>query len=196
MAQLPPSQLTQLLEDAGQGDAPAREKLWTLVYDELHSLARLQMVGEAAGRTLQPTALVHEVFLRLFGGTQTEFSSRRHFFGAAARAMRQIRTDDARRRKRLKRGAGQRPESFDEDPPIFDQDPAEVLAVSEALDKLEREDPRKAEVVTLRYFAGLTRDETAAALGVSPRTIDNEWRFARAWLYEELSKGDTATDQG
>lgn len=192
----PETPLTQLLAAAGAGDASAHEKLWSAVYDELHSLAQRQMAAEAAGRTLHPTALVHEAYLRLIGGGDATWASRRHFFAAAAKAMRRIRLDDARRRNRLKRGGGKQREPLGEGPALFDDDPAEVLAVDEALSKLERVDHRKAEVVKLRYFAGLTVDETAQALDLGSRTVDKEWRLARAWLYRELRKGDTAAGGG
>ena len=144
-----------------------------------------------AGRTLQPTALIHEAYLRLMGAVDGEFANRRHFFAAAARVMRCIRIDDARRRGRLKRGGGDSPGSLEDEPPMFDQDPAEVLAVHEALDRLEERHPEQAEVVMLRYFASMTVAETAVAMEVSPRTVNKEWRLARAWLHRELSKGDT-----
>ncbi len=182
-----PSAITQLLAAVGQGDGDARDRLWEAVYQELHAVAQRQLAAESPGRTLQPTALINEAYLRLFGGGVVRFDNRRHFFAAAAESMRRIRTDDARTRNRLKRGGGHRPESLEEPPPAFDQDPAEVLAVNEALDTLKREDPRKAEVVLLRYFVGLSIDETADALGLSPRTIDSEWRFARAGLHRALS---------
>lgn len=183
--------ITQLLAAAGEGDEAAQRQLWSAIYDELRRLAQSQMAAEAAGHTLQPTALVHEAFFRLFGDENAEWSSRRHFFGAAARAMRQIRIDDARRRNRLKRGGGEYLRALADEPPVFDQDPTEVLAVHDVLDQLEQEDSRKAEVVMLRYFAALTEEETASALGVSRRTVQIEWRLARAWLHRELSKGDT-----
>lgn len=186
-----PNPVTQLLVAASGGDAAAQKQLWSTIYNELRGIARQQMVGEAAGHTLQPTALVHEAFFRLFRGHDVHFENRRHFFGAAAKAMRRIRIDDARKRKRLKRGGGKEPAALDAEPAIFDSDPAEVLAVHEALDKLEAEDPRKAEVVMLRYFAGLTEEETASALDLTRRTVQTEWRLARAWLHRELSKGDT-----
>lgn len=186
--------ITQLLNAAGRGDAGSEEKLWTLVYNELRGMARQQMAVERSGHTLQPTALVHEAYLRLFGNTHVDWADRRHFFATASLVMRRIRVDDARKRKRIKRGSGETPVSTEEtpDPAVFEQDPAEVLAIDEALEKLKSLDPRKAQIVTLRYFAGLNVDETAAALDVSPRTVDGDWRLARAWLHRELSKGDTA----
>ncbi len=210
MSTPPTNPITQLLAAAGQGDQAAQNQLWSAIYDELHRLAQCQMAGEAHGRTMQPTSLVHEAYLRLIGDEAVQWANRRHFFAAAAKAMRRIRVDDARKRKRLKRGGGRRQVPLDEQgvvgkgfpqgvvregihapagrgTPGYDPDPAEMLAVDEALSKLEQEDPRKAEVVMLRYFAGLTGDETAQALGLSPRTVDSEWRFAKAWLHRELS---------
>ncbi len=203
-----PGPVTQLLGAAGRGDAGALERLWSLVYDELHRVAKHQMAGERPGRTLQTTVLVNEAYLRLVGNQNVQWNNRRHFFGAAAKAMRQIRVDDARRRNRIKRGGGgvgtearrhggtedgARPGGPKaaalpvEDVAVFDQDPVEVLAVDEALRKLEQTDPRKAEVVMLRYFAGLNREEIAQALEVSASAVDKDWRFARTWLYRELS---------
>jgi RNA polymerase sigma factor (TIGR02999 family) len=188
----PPGPITELLDAAARGDVAAHEQLWAAIYGELHRVAQCQLCTEPPGRTLQPTTLVHEAYLRLVGGGNAEWANRRHFFAAAAKAMRAIRIDDARKRRRLKRGGGQRPAPLDESPAVFDQDPNEVLAVDEALNKLEKKDPRKAEVVMLRYFAGLTRDECADALGISPSTVASEWRVARAWLHRELAKGDTS----
>lgn len=193
----PPSEsVTQLLAAASQGDASAQNELCRLVYDELHALAQRQMAREAPGRTLQATSLLHEVFFRLTAGEAVQFENRCHFFGAAARAMRQVRIDDARGRNRLKRGGGRRADSMQGDPAAFDQDPAVVLGIDEALKKLERVDSRMAEIVTLRYFAGLTEEETAALLGLSRRTVQMEWRLAKAWLHRELSKGDTSLGRG
>ncbi len=188
------SHITQLLDEVcrDSDDAAARERLWRLMYDELHAIAHHYLAGEAAGRTLQTTALMNEAYLRLFGGEQVSYHNRRHFFAAAAEAMRRILIDDARKRKRIKRGGGESPVALCAEPGVFDQDPVELMAIDEALARLEAIDPRKAEVVKLRYFAGLTGDEVAELLDVSPRTIDSEWQFARAWLYRELSKGDTA----
>jgi RNA polymerase sigma factor (TIGR02999 family) len=186
-----PKPLTQLLAAAGQGDEAAHEELWSVVYDELHGLARRQLAQEGPGHSRQPTSLVHEAYIRLTAGENLEWANRRQFFAAAAQAMRRIRIDYARRRKSLKRGGNQQIGPIQETPAVFDQDPAEVLAIDEALGKLEQEDSRKAEVVILRYFAGLTIEETANTLGLSSRTVDNEWRIARAWFYRELAKGDT-----
>ncbi|MFH1748120.1 MAG: sigma-70 family RNA polymerase sigma factor [Planctomycetota bacterium] len=182
-----PSGITQLLAAVGQGDAEARDKLWALIYDELHRVAQHQMADEAPGRTLQTTALVNEAYLRLVGGDNVQWANRRHFFAAAAKAMRHIRVDYARKRNSLKRGAGWRAGLPVEEQGAFDRDADEALVIDEALSKLERTDPRKAEVVMLRYFAGLTVDETAEALELSPRTVDSDWRFARVWLKRELS---------
>lgn len=183
--------ITELLAAIGRGDASAQERLWTLIYEELRNLARQQMADEATGRTLQPTALVHEAFIRLLGMEKTiDWANRKQFFKTAAQVMRHIRIDDARRRKRLKRGGGQKASLLEDAVAVLDQDPNEVLAVHDALDRLEQLDQRKAEVVMLRYFAGLTVDETARALSLAPRTVDSDWRFARLWLHGELSNGE------
>lgn len=189
--------MTQLLAAAARGDDSAFEHLWTLIYDELHAIAQRQMADEAPGRTLQPTALVHEAYMRLVGGDgQVQWANRRHFFTAAARAMRHVRIDDARKRKRQKRGGGEPAGPLPDSPAVFDQDPGEMLAIHDALDQLEIQDSRKAEVVMLRYFVGMTVDETAEALGISPRTVDSDWRFARLWLSRELSAEDPADAGG
>lgn len=183
--------VTQLLAAVIEGDVRAERRLWSVIYDELRAMARHQMAREPAAKTLQPTALVHEAYFRLFGGNHIEWDNRKHFFATAAKVMRQFRIDDARKRKRIKRGHGRHQGELDDEPPVWDQDPVEVLGVGEAIEKLEAEDPRKAEIVNLRYFAGMTEAETAAALGVSRRTVQIDWRLARAWLHRELSKGDT-----
>ena len=172
--------LTELLAAVSNGDPAAQGELWSVIYGELRRVAQQQMAGEAPGHTLQPTALVHEAYFRLFGDNKVQWANRRHFFSAAAEAMRRIRVDDARRRGRLKRGGGERPGAMLDAPPVFDQDPTEMLVVDEALSGLEQTDTRKAQVVKLRYFAGLTVDECAAALEVSPRTVVKDWAFACA----------------
>ncbi len=184
------SDITRLLNAATGGDAGARQSLWNAIYDELRRVAK----GQVAGRSdsLQATALVHEAYFRLFGQGDGEWANRRQFYAAAARAMRQIRIDDVRHKSRLKRGAGVRPMEFKLEPAMEEQDPAELLAVHEALDKLEELASRKAEVVMLRYYVGLTVDECAEVLDTSPRTVDSDWRFARMWLHRELS-GEAGT---
>ena len=191
MTSQPASSVTRLLEAAAQGDATARSKLWSSVYEELRSVARAQLIREGPGCALQATSLIGEVYVRLIGDDHVEWDNRRHFFAAAAEAVRRILVDDARRRGRLKRGGGQPTVPLPEGLPAPELDLTRVLAIHEALEKLEQIDPRRAEVVMLRYFSGLNVDETAAALGVSARTVDTWWRFAKAWLHRELSKGDS-----
>ena len=183
--------VTQLLHAVGGGDEHAQAELWALVYDELRAIAGRQMAGDRGTVSLQPTALVHEAYFRLVGEQNGPWNGRGHFFAAAAEAMRRIRVDDARRRKRLKRGGGAKAEALGAAAGAFDQDPAELLAVDEALTELACLEPRKAEIVKLRYYAGLTIEETAEALGLSTRTINNEWRVAKAWLHRALASGDT-----
>ncbi|HNQ24279.1 MAG TPA: sigma-70 family RNA polymerase sigma factor [Phycisphaerae bacterium] len=192
------NRLTQLLAAVGEGDEAARQRLWGIVYDELHRLAHAQMGRELSGHTLQTTALVNEAYLRLTGGKEPSWTHRGHFFTAAAEAMRRICVDYARKRKAAKRGRGREPARLDGEPgrldcePAWlDRDPAEVLDVHDALTRLEAAAPRPAQVVKLRYFAGLSGDEIAAILEVSPRMVDFDWQFARTWLHHELSKGDT-----
>jgi RNA polymerase sigma factor (TIGR02999 family) len=184
-----PSQITSLLSAVGNGDAGAAEQLWRVVADELHRIAKARLAGEGRRGDLQTTVLVQEAFLRLVGGGDGAVipANRRHFFAAAKNAMRQFLVDDARSRGRHKRGDGRRPGALGEAVATFDSDPAEVLAVDEALEKLRQRDPRKAEIVEYRYFAGLTIDETAEQLGLSPRQVDKEWQFAKAWLRRGLS---------
>lgn len=183
------SQITLLLQSVQSGDAEARDRLWRMVYDEVYRIAQAQAAGDRLGKTLHPTVLVQEVFLRLMGTEGVSFENRRHFFAAVAESMRRIRVDYARKRKSLKHGGGARAVTLEEDPPAIDADPAELLAVNEALDRLAAIDPDRAEVVKLRYFAGLSVAETADAMGISPRTVDNYWQAARVWLHRELSGG-------
>ena len=178
---------TQILERVEHGDSGATAELLPLVYDELRRLAAQKMVHEAAGHTLQPTALVHEAWLRLGGNEAPAFQNRAHFFGAAAEAMRRILIEHARRRLAAKRGAGV--EAVDLDgleisSPVADDD--QLLAVNEALEKFAAVDPRKAELVKLRYFVGLNFEEAAAALGIAVPTAKQWWAYARAWLTVEI----------
>jgi RNA polymerase sigma factor (TIGR02999 family) len=195
MTSPPTTPVTQLLAAVRRGDDHAHERLWSAIYNELRGIARHQMADEVSSQSLQPTALVHEAYLRLIGSELPPFDNRSLFFAAAARIMRQIRVDYARKRNSLKRGGGKRPCPLDEEMTAFDENPGEVLAINEALARLEEADPRKAELVTLRYFAGLTLKEIATALGIARRTVDKEWRLARAWLHRELSKGDTTAGE-
>jgi RNA polymerase sigma factor (TIGR02999 family) len=186
-----PEDATAILNSALRGDEHAARRLWEWLYTELRRLAHRQFNGNPRGQPA--TAIVHEAYLRLFrNSAAVEWSNRRQFFAAAAQVMRQIRIDDARRRNRAKRGGGRAHASIDDnEPAIFDQDPAEVLGVHESLARLESVDPRKADVVRLRYFAALSEQETAAAMEISRRTVQSEWRLARAWLHRDLSRGDT-----
>lgn len=180
--------ITSFLELIRSGNAVAGEQLWETIYEELKAMARAQLAHERGRVTLEPTTLVHEVYLRFRNLADHGLASRQQFFAAAGLAMRRIRVDYARRQRSLKRGGDRSREELAE-VSVFDQDAAEILAIDEALERLAGRDPRKAEVVNLRYFAGLTVDETAEALGVSSRTVDNEWRLARTWLFAELSGG-------
>ena len=178
--------VTELLRAARAGDAAAGERLLAAVYDELQQLARARMAHLPPGQTLQPTALVHEAYLRLTDKTDVAWESRRHFFFAAARAMRDILVEQARRKARPVRGGGRRRQELDEACAVLKPPSEDVLAVHEALDELEREDPVKARIVLLRYFSGLTTAETAEVLGLAERTLDRRWRYIRAWLLDRL----------
>jgi RNA polymerase sigma factor (TIGR02999 family) len=177
---------TQLLTDVDQGDSQAAEKLLELVYEELRRLAIHRMAQEAPGQTLQPTALVHEAWVRLVGDKNPRFENRAHFFSAAAEAMRRILIDRARRKLTQRHGGGfERVEldGYDLAAPEADD---QLLAVHDALDKLAQLHPVQAELVKLRYFAGLTNEETAQILGISISTAKNYWAFSRAWLFQEI----------
>ena len=181
------SDLTRVLDRVQQGDARAAGELLPLVYDELRQLASAKMARESAGHTLQPTALVHEAWLRLGGDAAPTFENRAHFFGAAAEAMRRILIERARRRLAAKRGSGVEVVDLDEieiPSPVADDD--QLLAVNEALEKFSALDPRKAELVKLRYFVGMSFDEAASALGIAVPTAKQWWAYARAWLTVEL----------
>jgi RNA polymerase sigma factor (TIGR02999 family) len=176
------SDVTRMLSAIDHGDASAAEELLPLLYDELRKLAAQKMANEAPGQTLQPTALVHEAWLRLAGSNCQQWHGRSHFFGAAAEAMRRILIDKARRKSSLKRGQDQTLEELHESRIELPAPQDEILAVHEALDALAAEDATAAEVVKLRYFVGMTIPEIAEALEISPRSADRHWVFARAWL--------------
>jgi RNA polymerase sigma factor (TIGR02999 family) len=180
-------EVTRILDALQQGDPQAADELLPLVYEELRKLAAARMANEAAGNTLQPTALVHEAWLRLVGNENPRFAGRAHFFAAAAEAMRRILIDRARRKRALRHGGGQVRvdlEQIDLASPDADD---QLLAVNDALDKLAAQDPVEAELVKLRYFAGLTTEDVSGLLGISPRTARNYWAHARTWLYHEIA---------
>ena len=179
--------VTRLLEAANHGDKQAAADLLPVVYTELRQLAAAKLAREQAGQTLDATALVHEAYLRLVGDQR--FDHRGHFFAAAAEAMRRILVESARRKQAAKRGGGAAREDVDPDRIAAPEPPDELLALDEALGKLAAKDPEKAELVKLRYFAGLTADEAAAVLGWSPSTADRHWVYARAWLKRAMDAG-------
>ena len=177
--------VTDLLSAIDRGDPRAAQDLFPIVYDELRQLAAAKLAREPAGQTLQPTALVHEAYLRLVDGNpDQQFHGRGHFFGAAAEAMRRILIDQARRKQSEKRGGGRARVDLNDLPSAPADRAAELLALDDALGRLTEADPQAAELVRLRYFGGLTIKEAAAALGVSPRTADSLWAYARAWLLD------------
>jgi RNA polymerase sigma factor (TIGR02999 family) len=178
--------VTQLLRAAQAGDAVAADQLLAVVYEQLHQLARARMAHLPPGQTLQPTALVHEAYLRLTDKSDVSWESRRHFFFAAARAMRDILVEQARRRAGPGRGGGRHRQELDEACAVIEPPAENVLAVHEALEELEKQDPAKAQIVLLRYFSGLTTAETAEVLGLAERTLDRQWRYIRAWLLKRL----------
>jgi RNA polymerase sigma factor (TIGR02999 family) len=188
------SDVTHILSAIDQGDSHAAEQLLPLVYDELRKLAAERMVQENPGQTLQATALVHEAYLRLVDVEQVQkWNSRAHFFGAAAEAMRRILVENARRKGRQKRGGDWQRHDVQLNEPVLDHPDADILAIDEALTQLSRDHPENAELVRLRYFAGLTLDEAAVALGIASATADRRWRYARAWLARRLNRGVDAS---
>ena len=180
------SEVTRILNAIQAGDTKAAEELLPVVYEELRRLAAHKMAGEAEGHTLQPTALVHEAWLRLAGSSQPNWENKAHFFGAAAEAMRRILVDHARRKQSLKRGGGAERKELDESALVLTAPPDELLAVHEALDALARQDPSAAELVKLRYFVGMTMSEAALTLGLGKRTAEDLWTYARVWLHREI----------
>jgi RNA polymerase sigma factor (TIGR02999 family) len=195
------NEVTHILSAIRDGDPHAASRLLPLVYDELRRLAAQQLAREPSGQTLQPTALVHEAYVRLAaspgreaGEQEPHWDNRGHFFAAAAEAMRRILIDNARRKQRPKHGGGRRRVAGDVAAPQPATSAEDLLALDEALDKLAREEPAKAELVKLRFFAGLTMSEAAEVLGISLATAERHWSYARTWLYAELD--DAATSPG
>jgi len=190
------SDVTQILNAIEQGDPKAAEQLLPLVYDELRKLAAHRLVQEESGQTLQATALVHEAYVRLVGSeasksiTGQQWDNRRHFFSAAAEAMRRILLDRARDKHRIKRGGGWRRLSLEHIEIPVSEPSDDILALDEALEKLAQEDALCATLVKLRFFAGMTLAEVAEALGITRRSADRYWAFARSWLYDELRRHD------
>jgi RNA polymerase sigma factor (TIGR02999 family) len=181
------SELTVILQRIDQGDPQAAHELLPLVYEELRRLAAQKMARENPGQTLQATALVHEAWLRLGGDDQPEWKSRAHFFAAAAEAMRRILIDNARRKQYLRHGGGAERVNFDDLDLAANMDGEQLLALHEALDHLAAHDAAKAELVKLRFFAGLTNEQAARVLGVSEPTVKRHWAYARAWLFREMN---------
>ena len=178
--------LTQMLQAIRRGDGRASDELLPLVYNELRQLASARMAQEAGGQTLQATALVHEAWLRMVGAGDRTWQNRAHFFGAAAEAMRRILVENARRKSRLKRGGGQiRLDVEDVDLAAATPD-EKVLLMDEALEELKAQDPEKARLVVLKFFGGLTNQEVAENLGVTERTVERQWAYAKAWLFEKI----------
>jgi RNA polymerase sigma factor (TIGR02999 family) len=182
------SDVTRILNAINAGDGGASEKLLPIVYAELRRLAARKLAHEAPGQTLDPTALVHEAYIRLVGSADRRWENRGHFFAAAAEAMRRVLIDLARKKKRVKRGA--RPKRLDlkQIDLAYEMPADELIALNEAIEKLQDEDPAKAELVKLRFFTGLTVEQAAEALGISRATADRHWKFARAWLYHEITR--------
>ncbi len=190
-----PQQVTRILEAISAGDTRAADELLPLVYEELRGMARARMAREKPGQTLQPTALVHEVYLRLLGSEQAGWENRAHFFAAAGEAMRRILIERARRRARLKRGGDPKSVAWEQARNRDDPRSEELLALDQALGRLEEHDLQMGTVVKLRYFAGFTVEETASALGTSARSVNRLWTASRAWLLREMTR-DGATGEG
>lgn len=182
-----PPGVTQILKAIQSGDETATDQLFALVYQDLRRIARAKMAHEKPGQTLQPTALVHEAYLRLVGSENLAWNSRSHFFSAAAEAMRRILIERARRKARLKHGGGHQRITLD-DVSGDEPDPEELLKIDEILKRLEARDSEMSQVVKLRYFAGLTVKETANALNISPRTVNRHWLAARIWMQREMNR--------
>lgn len=190
------SDITRILSQFESGDPSTAEQLLPLVYDELRKLAALRMVQEKSDRTLQATALVHEAYIRLVGSHKVQhWDSRGHFFSAAAEAMRRILVDNARRRKRLKHGGQCTNQDLIDVPIALPGVREDLLALDAALERLKRVDSQAAELIQLRYFAGLSLAKVAEILGISPRSADRVWAFARAWLHREITGGQNQCEE-
>ena len=192
-ADTPPGEVTRLLEAAVAGDSDALERLVPLMYEDLRRVARRQLDREGGGHTLQTTALVHEAYLKLAGGGTVSATSRAHFLAIAARAMRQVLVDYARRRKAAKRGGGVISVTLGDEPTPAETSADDILALDEALQQL---DPRQRQVIECRFFGGMEESDIAAALGVSERTVRRDWVKARAWLYQALYPGGEGSPPG
>lgn len=180
------SEITQVLEAVGRGEPHASEDLLPLVYDDLRRHAVVQMSHEAANQTLQPTALLHEAWLRLVGGGDRLWQNRAHFFGAAAEAMRRILIENARRKSRLKRGGDQSRVDIEQVELAATTPDEKILLINDALERLQTQDPEKAKVVMLKFFGGRTNQEVAEVLGVTERTVERHWAYAKAWLFQTI----------
>jgi RNA polymerase sigma factor (TIGR02999 family) len=182
------SEVTRILQEIRGGSPQGAEQLLSLVYTELKRIAAQKMAGEAPGNTLQPTALVHEAWMRLVGDGEAHFENRAHFFSAAAEAMRRILVDSARRKKAIRHGGGAAHEQLQEHHFVQEDQSEELLAVDEALDLLAKEDPVAANLVKLRYFAGMTMPEAASTMGMPLRSAERTWTYARAWLRRQIAR--------
>jgi RNA polymerase sigma factor (TIGR02999 family) len=184
------NEVTRILTEIKAGNGNATDRLLGAVYGELRRLAANKLAQERPGQTLQPTALVHEAYLRLLGDESAHWENRGHFFAAAAEAMRRILVEAARRKARIKHSGGRQRQELDEADAIVLPESLDLLALDEALEKLTQADPLKAELVKLRYFTGLSVEQAGNVLGISRATADRYWHFTRAWLYNEMCKGD------
>jgi RNA polymerase sigma factor (TIGR02999 family) len=180
------SEITQVLQAIGRGEGRASEELLPLVYEELRRLAAARMAQEQPGQTLQATAIVHEAWLRLVGDGERTWQNRAHFFGAAAEAMRRILIENARRKSALKRGGGLARVDIEGLDLAAAAPDDKILLINEALEKLQMEDPEKARIVVMKFFGGLTNQEVAEALSVTERTIERQWAFAKAWMFQAI----------
>jgi RNA polymerase sigma factor (TIGR02999 family) len=185
------NEVTRILNAIERGDVKATDELLPVVYEELRLLAAQKLAHESPGQTLQATALVHEAYLRLLGDEGQTWENRAHFFAAAAEAMRRILIDNARRKRRLKRGGGHEKVELGDAEPITNGPDDDLIALDEALEKLARIDKVKADLVKLRFFAGLTGEQAAKVLGISHNTADRYWAYARSWLHLEIARGES-----